>query len=76
MFSDWCENKPFAKPWNKSDTMQMRKFWEKKDGQFLNCHLQLSKIDMIYPSEWYPTWNAETDDNAMQVDYIRVYALE
>jgi len=56
MFSDWCENNPFPKPWNKTDPVQMRKFWEKKD-------------------EWYPTWNAETEDNAMQVDYICVYAL-
>ena len=26
-------------------------------------------------NEWLPTWNADTEDNAMQVDYIRVYAL-
>ena len=25
-------------------------------------------------NSWLPTWNAGTDDNAMQVDYIRVYA--
>jgi len=28
-------------------------------------------------SEWYDqTWNAQTEDNAMKVDYIRVYELE
>ena len=25
-------------------------------------------------NQWLPTWNAATDDNAMQIDYIRVYA--
>jgi hypothetical protein len=25
--------------------------------------------------KWLPTWNAETEDNAMQIDYIRVYEL-
>jgi hypothetical protein len=24
---------------------------------------------------WLPTWNIETEDNAMRIDYIRVYAL-
>jgi len=26
--------------------------------------------------EWYPTWNAHSEDNALQVDYIRVYDLD
>ena len=26
--------------------------------------------------EWLPTWNTETEDNAMQVDYIRVWNLD
>jgi hypothetical protein len=25
--------------------------------------------------KWLPTWNAATEDNSMQVDYIRVYQL-
>jgi hypothetical protein len=25
--------------------------------------------------KWLPTWNAGTEDNSMQVDYIRVYSL-
>ena len=25
--------------------------------------------------QWLPTWNAATEDNAMQIDYIRVYSL-
>ena len=24
-------------------------------------------------SKWLPTWNINTEDNAMQIDYIRVY---
>lgn len=26
-------------------------------------------------ADWLPTWNAATEDNTMQVDYIRVYSL-
>lgn len=26
--------------------------------------------------DWFPTWNAQSDDNAMQVDYIRVYDFD
>ena len=26
-------------------------------------------------TNWLPTWNIETEDNAMRIDYIRVYAL-
>lgn len=25
--------------------------------------------------DWLPTWNAQTEDNTLQVDYIRVYSL-
>ena len=27
-------------------------------------------------NSWYPTWNATTNENAMQVDYIRVYKAQ
>lgn len=26
-------------------------------------------------SNWFPSWNAVDDENAMQLDYIRVYSL-
>ena len=26
--------------------------------------------------EWLPTWNISTEDNAMQVDYIRISSLK
>ena len=25
---------------------------------------------------WYPTWDVESENNALQVDYVRVYALD
>ena len=26
-------------------------------------------------NSWLPSWKADTDQNAMQIDYIRVYKL-
>lgn len=27
-------------------------------------------------ADWLPTWNAATEDNAMHIDYVRVYGCD
>ena len=61
-FTEGCKNVPFnsSEPRNKP--------WSRNDSVQMKPFWQAR-------DQWLPTWNASTDDNAMKVDYIRVYSL-
>jgi hypothetical protein len=60
MFPDWCVNQPFGQP--------LEKPWKMSDPVQMRPFWENRE-------HWLPTWNIETEDNAMRIDYIRVYAL-
>jgi hypothetical protein len=61
MFPDWCVNQPFDQP--------LEKPWKMSDPVQMRPFWEKR-------TDWLPTWNnVETEDNAMRIDYIRVYAL-
>ncbi|KAK4010861.1 hypothetical protein OUZ56_019989 [Daphnia magna] len=61
MFPDWCINQPFDQP--------LEKPWKISDPVQMRPFWE-KRMD------WLPTWNPETEDNAMRIDYIRVYAVD
>lgn len=59
MFPDWCINSPFDKI--------IEKPWKTTD------RIQMKPF-WEKRHEWLPTWSVDTEDSAMQVDYVRVFA--
>ncbi|XP_059351568.1 beta-1,3-glucan-binding protein-like [Daphnia carinata] len=61
MFPDWCVNQPFDRP--------LEKPWKMSDRVQMRPFWEKRM-------NWLPTWNSESEDNTMRIDYIRVYALD